>query len=43
MLMSGTSLAVPLYIGAGMKIFYDLMLWRAFRSVRPPEEGAALR
>ena len=43
MLMSGTSLAVPLYIGASMKIFYDLVLWRAFRSVRPPEEAAALR
>jgi len=40
-LMTGTSLAVPIYVGAGLKIFYDLMLWRAFRSVPPPEERAA--
>jgi MFS family permease len=37
-LMAGTSLAVPLCVGAGMKIAYDLLLWRAFRGVRPPEE-----
>jgi hypothetical protein len=40
-LMSGASLAAPIYIGAGMKIFYDLMLWRAFRGLPPPEERAA--
>jgi MFS family permease len=40
-LMTGTSLAVPIYVGAGLKIFYDLMLWRAFKGVRPPEERAA--
>ena len=38
MLMNGDSMVVPLVIGAGMKITYDLLLWRAFRSVRPPEE-----
>ena len=37
-LMSGVSLAVPLYIGAGMKIAYDLALWYAFRKLPPPEE-----
>jgi len=37
-LMSGVSLAVPLYIGAGMKIVYDLALWYAFRKLPPPEE-----
>lgn len=37
-LMSGSNLALPLLIGAGMKIAYDVMLWRAFRRVRPPEE-----
>jgi MFS family permease len=40
-LMIGASLAMPIYIGAGMKIFYDLMLWRAFRGVVPPEERRA--
>lgn len=38
LLIAGLSLAVPIYIGAAMKIFYDLALWRAFRKVKPPEE-----
>lgn len=33
--------AAPLVVGAAMKIVYDLLLWRAFRGVRPPEEIAA--
>jgi MFS family permease len=37
-LMQGVSLAVPLILGAGMKIGYDLLLWRSFRSEKPPEE-----
>ena len=37
-LMQGVALATPLLIGAGMKIGYDLLLWRSFRKVRPPEE-----
>jgi hypothetical protein len=36
--MNGESLYLPLTIGATMKIAYDLLLWRAFRGVRPPEE-----
>jgi MFS family permease len=32
------SLMVPLVIGAGMKIAYDILLYLAFRRVRPPEE-----
>ena len=39
-LMTGDSMYLPLVIGAGMKIAYDLMLWRAFRGLRPPEELA---
>lgn len=38
LLMSGSSLALPLVIGAGMKIAYDLLLWRSFRRLHPPEE-----
>lgn len=38
LLMRDGSYAWPLVLGAGMKISYDLLLWRAFRSVRPPEE-----
>lgn len=40
LLMRGTSLAVPLYVGAGMKIAYDLLLYASFRGLRPPEEAA---
>jgi len=25
-------------IGAAMKIAYDILLWRAFRGIKPPEE-----
>jgi hypothetical protein len=32
------SLFVPLVIGAAMKIAYDVLLFAAFRKVRPPEE-----
>ena len=31
-------LAVPLWIGAGTKILYDVLLWRSFRARPPPEE-----
>jgi MFS family permease len=37
-LMQAASPAAPLFIGAGMKIAYDLLLWRAFRKLKPPEE-----
>jgi predicted MFS family arabinose efflux permease len=36
---SADSLAVPLWIGAGMKIAYDVLLYAAFRRMRPPEES----
>lgn len=39
--MQGVALATPLFAGAGMKIAYDLLLWRAFHAVRPPEERSA--
>jgi len=37
-LMGGVGLGTPLFIGAAMKIGYDLLLYAAFRSHRPPEE-----
>jgi hypothetical protein len=40
--MNGDSMYLPLVIGAGMKIRYDLLLWRAFRGTRPPEEPGPL-
>ena len=36
--MQSTSMMAPLVVGAAMKIAYDLLLWKAFRQVRPPEE-----
>jgi MFS family permease len=37
-LMSGVALATPLFAAAGMKITYDILLYRAFIGVAPPEE-----
>jgi hypothetical protein len=33
--------AVPFVLAGGLKIVYDLALWRAFRERRTPEEAAA--
>lgn len=38
LLMQGTSLAAPLFVGSGLKISYDLLLWVSFRARKPPEE-----
>jgi MFS family permease len=37
--MSGVSLHVPLFLGGGIKILYDLLLYAAFRKIKPPEES----
>jgi len=37
-LMQAASLGAPIFVGAGMKILYDLALFVAFRGRRPPEE-----
>src|SRR5512139_2801994 len=35
----GAALArLPFLAAGGLKIVYDLLLWRSFRAVRPPEE-----
>lgn len=36
--MSGVALASPLFLGAGTKIAYDLLLYFSFRRIKPPEE-----
>lgn len=38
LLMQNVSLGSPLFIGASLKISYDLLLYRAFRHLPPPEE-----
>lgn len=37
-LMQGVGLGVPLMLAGGAKITYDMLLWREFRRVKPPEE-----
>ncbi|HMK43477.1 MAG TPA: MFS transporter [Dissulfurispiraceae bacterium] len=38
LLASPALLSVPFFLAGGLKIVYDLMLYRNFRSIRPPEE-----
>jgi predicted MFS family arabinose efflux permease len=38
LLMRGLSVGAPLFVGAAMKIAYDVLLYAAFRKTRPPEE-----
>ncbi len=41
LLANAGSAAVPFFLAGGLKIVYDLLIYRAFRSVRPPEEPRA--
>ena len=36
--IQAASLATPLFFAAGLKVLYDVLLYAAFRRVRPPEE-----
>ncbi len=38
LLMEGPSLGSPLIVGAALKILYDVLLYRAFAHLKPPEE-----
>jgi MFS family permease len=40
-LMQAAGLGLPLVVAAITKLSYDVMLWREFRRVKPPEEAAA--
>ena len=37
-LVLGVSLAAPFVVSGGLKVVYDLLLYRGFRAIRPPEE-----
>jgi predicted MFS family arabinose efflux permease len=39
--MQVVGLGVPFFVGGGLKIVYDLLLYGMFRNVRPPEEQRA--
>ena len=30
--------SVPFFVAGGLKVVYDLALWRGFRALKPPEE-----
>jgi hypothetical protein len=37
--MQNLALATPLFVGAGIKLSYDVALYFGFRHVKPPEEA----
>ena len=39
--MQHVALAAPLFLGGGIKITYDILLYLAFRRLKPPEERTA--
>lgn len=42
LLLAGTlTFSAPFFIAGGLKIVYDLLLYRSFKSIKPPEEQAA--
>ena len=36
--MQKIAFSAPLFLGGGLKIVYDILLWRGFRHLKPPEE-----
>jgi hypothetical protein len=36
--ISAAGAGIPFFIGAGLKVVYDVLLYRSFRGVRAPEE-----
>jgi MFS family permease len=42
-LASPLLLNVPFFLAGGLKIIYDLLLYKSFRALKPPEEAAASR
>lgn len=40
LIASAATAAIPFFLAGGLKIAYDLLVYRDFRSVRPAEEGA---
>src|SRR5205085_12510335 len=39
LLMQAVSFSAPLLVGAGAKVAYDLLLYKSFRKLKPPEEA----
>src|SRR5438445_11030339 len=41
LLMQVLSFSAPLLVGGGAKVAYDLLLYKSFRRLKPPEEAVA--
>ena len=41
LLASASLLSLPFFLAGGLKILYDLLLYRSFKSLKPPEESVA--
>src|SRR6266571_5141598 len=41
LLMQVLSFSAPLLVGSGAKVIYDLLLYKSFRRLKPPEEAVA--
>lgn len=41
LIASAAWMSAPFFLCGGSKIIYDLLLWRSFRKLRPPEEQSA--
>ncbi len=37
-MMQSVSFSLPLLVGGGVKVAYDLLLYKSFRKLKPPEE-----
>jgi MFS family permease len=38
LLAHGALLSVPFFLCGGLKLVYDLLLYRSFKAIKPPEE-----
>jgi MFS family permease len=38
-LMQVFTFSAPFFVGGGIKVFYDALLYRSFRAIKPPEEA----
>jgi len=41
-MMQVLAFSAPLLVGGGTKVIYDLLLYRSFRRLKPPEEAVAV-
>jgi len=40
-IMQSLALSSPFVLGGGLKIVYDILLWKAFKDLKPPESPGA--